>query len=161
MKTLIQHIEEKLIINQRFDEKLIINKNFKSGINLDELVDKEKSHLFKNVSLDSYRLNISSIHYTLKWSSLKDVVELDPEYVKKCLTDNNLYDKDCEAMYIPQIDYTYIKGIDTDMLEWYNEKQPATDKEKYDIYFAKTNKYFILRIVTVKTDITLDFIIVL
>ena len=30
MKTLNQHIQEKLIINQRFDEKLIINKNYKS-----------------------------------------------------------------------------------------------------------------------------------
>ena len=30
MKTLNQHIAEKLIINQRFDEKLIINKNYKS-----------------------------------------------------------------------------------------------------------------------------------
>ena len=30
MKTLGQHLNEKLIINQRFDEKLIINKNYKS-----------------------------------------------------------------------------------------------------------------------------------
>ena len=28
MKSLTQHIEERLIVNQRFDEKLIINKDY-------------------------------------------------------------------------------------------------------------------------------------
>ena len=39
MKTLSQHIEEKLIINQQVDEKLIINKNFKPSDNDKEVYD--------------------------------------------------------------------------------------------------------------------------
>lgn len=34
MKSLKQHINEKLVVNQRFDEKLIINKNYKISSNM-------------------------------------------------------------------------------------------------------------------------------
>ena len=44
MKSLSQHISEKLIINQRFDERLIINKNYK---NVDDI-----ETLFNNVKFE-------------------------------------------------------------------------------------------------------------
>lgn len=46
MKTLSQHINERLIVNQRFDEKLIINQNYK---NIDEL-----ETLFYNIDFEHY-----------------------------------------------------------------------------------------------------------
>lgn len=142
-------------------EKFRITKNFKIDTSINDTIDAEKSHLFRNISLDSVKLPISYIYWTIGSSSLTDIVELDPKYAKQCLEDHNLYDKDCSAMYIPQIDYTYIKKIDTDMLEKYDGRPFVTDKENYDIYYKKTSKYFLLRIVTLKTHITLDFIIVL
>ena len=39
MKTLTQHINEKLIINQRFDERLIINKNYKNVDDIESMLD--------------------------------------------------------------------------------------------------------------------------
>ena len=39
MKTLTQHIVEKLIINQRFDERLIINKNYKNVDDIESMFD--------------------------------------------------------------------------------------------------------------------------
>lgn len=39
MKTLKQHINEKLIVNQRFDEKLVVNKDYKYSDILDKIKD--------------------------------------------------------------------------------------------------------------------------
>lgn len=152
MRTLQQHIEEKLIINKHI--KLV---------NPDELIDKNKSRLFKNISLDSDKLHINSLYYTIRYST-SAIVKIHPEYVKQCLEDNDLWDKDTDAIYLPQIDYTYIKDIDNDMLDKYTGKQDyedTVDYEAYDIYYIKTNKYFLLRTVTKPGKTTLDFIIIL
>ena len=152
MRTLHQHITEKLIINKHIKLE-----------NLDELIDKNKSRLFKNISLDSDKLHINSLYYTIRYST-SAIVDIHPEYVKQCLEDNDLYDKDTDAIYLPQIDYTYIKDISNDSLEHYDKKQDPVDTkghEAYDIFYIKTNKYFLLRTVTKPGKTILDFIIIL
>lgn len=61
MKSLLQHIEERLIINQRFDEKLIINKDYKNTTSpLLEIAKKiwcAPQHIDAKASKDAIKFN--------------------------------------------------------------------------------------------------------
>lgn len=146
-------------LNEYIIEKLVINKNYK-GINVDELVEKECKNLFWNESFLSNDMPISHLLLTIKYY-LSVPGKIDPRYAEKCLKDLKMFNKRCNGMYVPNKNYTYIKGIDTDILEKYNGTQDKFDDrrmEEYDIYHLMTDKYFIFRIVTKSTNTTMDFI---
>lgn len=146
-------------LHEHIIEKLVINKNYK-GIDVDELVEKECKNLFWNMSLESDNMPITHLLLTIKYY-LAVPVKIDPRYAEKCLRDLKMYNKRCNGMYIPKKNYTYVNGIDTGILEKYNRTQDDVDDrsmEEYDIYYLMTDKYFIFRIVTKSTNTTMDFI---
>lgn len=61
MKSLTQHIEERLIINQRFDEKLIINKDYKNAdhslLELAKKIGSVSQNIKGKVTKDTIRYN--------------------------------------------------------------------------------------------------------
>lgn len=145
-------------------EKLIINKNF-NFIGIDKIIDDNCDNLFWNYNVDGHKLKISNLIYTIKFS-ISDVVKIDNHYAKQCLNDLKMDYKSCNGMYIPQTNYTYIKEIDTERLEKYNktaetwEDNPHIDRnaEAYDIYYFISDKYFLFRIITKRTNTIMDFI---
>ena len=70
MKSLSQHISEKLIINQRFDERLIINKNYK---NIDDI-----ETMFKNIKFEK-RKKYNSIFFL---TSNDDIFSMMIDYIR-------------------------------------------------------------------------------
>ena len=79
MKTLNQHIQEKLIINQRFDEKLIINKNYKS-VSYD-FNDVKELYLIRFFLSDRMSVNIIDI------KNIK--MKYDNNYGSKCIVNGD------------------------------------------------------------------------
>lgn len=161
MKSLCEHISQVKTLhslNEFITEKLLINKNFKNpNDDINDLIDVESEHLYWNYNIGGGPMKISNMLFTIKFSS-SSIVKIDHRYVEQCLNELRMYDKTCKGMYIPQLDYTYLKDIDNDMLEKYDKKPLVMDGLKYDIYYAITDKYFILRIVTTSKKITMDFI---
>ena len=106
MKSLTHHIEERLIINQRFDEKLIINKDYKN-------VESSLLELAKKIGSVSQnikgRVTKNEIRYNWLWltynsMALNTLLDFDDEI----LNNINKYDKSNSLTYSKY----YSSGLD-------------------------------------------------
>lgn len=168
MKQLSKYVNETLKQSQsdHINEwKYSSNSNVRLDNDIDKIIDDECNNLFWNYDVSGNRLKISNLIYTIKFSDYVPI-KIDYHYAERCLNDLKMDYKNCNGMYIPQNDYTYIKEIDTEKLEKYNktaetwEDNPRIDRnaEKYDIYYFITDRYFLFRIITKSTNTIMDFI---
>lgn len=157
MKTIDTYIREAFRL--RDDTKI---KDMQEIIN--SIIDDSKHQLFKDVSLSHDTLNTKGIYWTFKYS-LNNVFDIDPEYLQNCLNDNDLFDYECKCIYIPNTHdggKLYIQKIKNNMLIKYDEPQDESDTidfSPYEIYYFKTDKYFMLRINTTDSHLTGDVVI--
>ena len=97
MKSLTQHIEERLIINQRFDEKLIINKDYKnvdhSLLELAKKIESVSQNIKGRVTKDTIRYNW--LWLTYNGMALDTLLNFDNEI----LNNINKYDKSKSLTY--------------------------------------------------------------
>ena len=97
MKSLTQHIEERLIINQRFDEKLIINKDYKnvdhSLLKLAKKIESVSQNIKGRVTKDTIRYNW--LWLTYNGMALDTLLNFDNEI----LNNVNKYDKSKSLTY--------------------------------------------------------------
>lgn len=97
MKSLTQHIEERLIINQRFDEKLIINKDYKnvdhSLLELAKKIESVSQNIKGRVTKDTIRYNW--LWLTYNGMAIDTLLNFDNEI----LNNINKYDKSQSLTY--------------------------------------------------------------
>lgn len=97
MKSLTQHIEERLITNQRFDEKLIINKDYKnvdhSLLELAKKIGSVSQNIKGRVTKDTIRYNW--LWLTYNGMALDTLLNFDNEI----LNNINKYDKSNSLTY--------------------------------------------------------------
>lgn len=97
MKSLTQHIEERLIINQRFDEKLIINKDYKnvdhSLLELAKKIGSVSQNIKGKVTKDTIRYNW--LWLTYNGMALDTLLNFDNEI----LNNINKYDNSKSLTY--------------------------------------------------------------
>lgn len=110
MKTLNQHIQEKLIINQRFDEKLIINKNYKS-VSYD-FNDAKELYLIRFFLSDRMAVNIIDIkNIKMKYDN-KCIVNGDFRLWKNCYYLNDVFKCDSANGTLYRDDGPYARYCD-------------------------------------------------
>lgn len=97
MKSLTQHIEERLITNQRFDEKLIINKDYKNVENSLLELAKKIGSVSQNIK---GRVTKNEIRYNWLWLTYNGMA-LDTllNFDNEILNNINKYDKSCSLTY--------------------------------------------------------------
>ena len=97
MKSLTQHIEERLIINQRFDEKLIINKDYKNVENSLLELAKKIGSVSQNIK---GRVTKNEIRYNWLWLTYNGMA-LDTllNFDNEILDNINKYDKSNSLTY--------------------------------------------------------------
>lgn len=97
MKSLTQHIEERLIINQRFNEKLIINKDYKnvdhSLLELAKKIESVSQNIKGRVTKDTIRYNW--LWLTYNGMAIDTLLNFDNEI----LNNINKYDKSKSLTY--------------------------------------------------------------